>query len=627
MKKKIWFVLLILGASSAFATYDYPPLEASRGGTAQTTIASAFSSFYETVSTALGDLVYGGSSGAPTRLAGNTSATTAVLTQTGNGSVSAAPVWTTSTGTGSVVFSSSPTIATPTIGSIINVGNNLNVEDSTDNTKVMAFNASNNTTGKTLTVVANQTNSEQINFPNITANDTLAALGLAQTFSAANTFSAAGTALTVTNNATISGTLTEGNIKNASNVLNIEDSTDTTKIIALNASGNTTGKKLTISSGQTNSETLTIPNITASDTLATLGLAQTFSGATVLSSTLGVGTSPSATRIVSVNETSTLNQTVEMGLASEPTFSSSATTSIRGFHSGITQAASITTSAAYNYFAGTTTKGAGSTITNLVDFYSGNAENHPASNNAVIADNTSFTGNWFINQSGTDNSTFGGQIATTANTAGVLVKPSTSTNLAYLEFTNSGNGFVGLESSTGGSAITGTSAYEMFVSPGISKKFAIGYNNGTGIALEIDTSGNVFIPQTTTGTNADFLCMASTGQILRQTTACTISSRRFKENIESLSDGTGLEDVMALHPVQFNMKKADQTKNPDVNGQKTQTGLIAEEVEKVDPRLAVYEQDGKTPKSYRQEAVISVLIKAIQEQQAEIELLKKACSK
>mgnify|MGYP001598133154 CR=1 FL=1 len=49
-------------------------------------------------------------------------------------------------------------------------------------------------------------------FPAITANDTLAALGLAQTFSGAITLSAGGTALTVTNNATITGTATVGTL-------------------------------------------------------------------------------------------------------------------------------------------------------------------------------------------------------------------------------------------------------------------------------------------------------------------------------------------------------------------------------------------------------------------------------
>jgi hypothetical protein len=43
--------------------------------------------------TTLGDMIYGGTTGAQTRLAGNTTATKLFLTQTGNGSVSAAPGW------------------------------------------------------------------------------------------------------------------------------------------------------------------------------------------------------------------------------------------------------------------------------------------------------------------------------------------------------------------------------------------------------------------------------------------------------------------------------------------------------------------------------------------------------
>jgi hypothetical protein len=49
-------------------------------------------------------------------LSPNTSATIKVLTQTGDGTNGNAPVWTTSTGTGSVVFASSPTLTTPTLG-------------------------------------------------------------------------------------------------------------------------------------------------------------------------------------------------------------------------------------------------------------------------------------------------------------------------------------------------------------------------------------------------------------------------------------------------------------------------------------------------------------------------------
>lgn len=45
--------------------------------------------------TTLGDVIYGGASGTNTRLAGNTTSTKKFLTQTGNGSVSAAPGWNT----------------------------------------------------------------------------------------------------------------------------------------------------------------------------------------------------------------------------------------------------------------------------------------------------------------------------------------------------------------------------------------------------------------------------------------------------------------------------------------------------------------------------------------------------
>lgn len=68
-------------------------LPAGNGGTGQTSVASAFTSFYESVATTLGDLVYGGASGAPTRLAGNITTAPQVLTSTGNGSVAAAPTW------------------------------------------------------------------------------------------------------------------------------------------------------------------------------------------------------------------------------------------------------------------------------------------------------------------------------------------------------------------------------------------------------------------------------------------------------------------------------------------------------------------------------------------------------
>lgn len=66
-------------------------LAINKGGTGQTTAAAAFDALGPM--SALGDIIYGGTSGTRIRLAGNTTATKKFLRQTGNGSISAAPVW------------------------------------------------------------------------------------------------------------------------------------------------------------------------------------------------------------------------------------------------------------------------------------------------------------------------------------------------------------------------------------------------------------------------------------------------------------------------------------------------------------------------------------------------------
>jgi len=66
--------------------------------------------------TLLGSLPYQSSTDTTSLLSPNTSTTIKVLTQTGDGTNGAAPVWTSSTGTGSVVFATSPTLTTPNLG-------------------------------------------------------------------------------------------------------------------------------------------------------------------------------------------------------------------------------------------------------------------------------------------------------------------------------------------------------------------------------------------------------------------------------------------------------------------------------------------------------------------------------
>lgn len=114
-----------------------------------------------------------------------------------------------------------------------------------------------------------------------------------------------------------------------------------------------------------------------------------------------------------------------------------------------------------------------------------------------------------------------------------------------------------------------------------------------------------------TGTNADFLCLAAGGIVTLQTSACTISSARFKQNIEPLRDDA-LAELGKIDVISFNMKPQAEP-NRDNNFLRTQIGVTAENVAAVDKRLAIYEQDGVTPKSYRQESMIALELAAIKQ--------------
>jgi hypothetical protein len=93
------------------------------GGTGQTTASAAFNALSPL--TTLGDLLYGGVSGAATRLAGNTTSTKQFLFQTGTGSASAAPAW------GGISAADLPVATTSVLGGVIvPTSGNLTVDGS-----------------------------------------------------------------------------------------------------------------------------------------------------------------------------------------------------------------------------------------------------------------------------------------------------------------------------------------------------------------------------------------------------------------------------------------------------------------------------------------------------------------
>ena len=146
----------------------------------------------------------------------------------------------------------------------------------------------------------------------------------------------------------------------------------------------------------------------------------------------------------------------------------------------------------------------------------------------------------------------------------------------------------------------------------------LGDTHASSTTLITAPAGGISLGNVSTGTNADFLCLSSGGVVLLQSSSCTISSRRFKTAVQPLATDA-LGEIASLPVETFRLK----AKNVDPNGQSDQIGLIAEDIARVEPRCAIYENDMKTPKSYRQECVIALLVKAIQEQQKEIEQFKR----
>jgi hypothetical protein len=93
------------------------------------------------------------------------------------------------------------------------------------------------------------------------------------------------------------------------------------------------------------------------------------------------------------------------------------------------------------------------------------------------------------------------------------------------------------------------------------------------------------------------------------------SSVRFKDDIKPMADAS--ESLLALKPVAFRYKKEiDPARIP-------QFGLVAEEVEKVNPDLVIRDKQGK-PYTVRYEAVNAMLLNEFLKEHRKVEILEKA---
>jgi hypothetical protein len=196
-----------------------------------------------------------------------------------------------------------------------------------------------------------------------------------------------------------------------------------------------------------------------------------------------------------------------------------------------------------------------------------------------------------------DRNTAIGVFALTADNSGAF---NTAVGVQALDSNTSGNLNTALGAGAGGSVTTASNV------------ICIGANVS---GANVDNScfiGNIF-GATSSGGNAVFV--NSNGRLGTLT-----SSKRFKEDITPMDKAS--EVILALRPVSFRYKqKIDPQRIP-------QFGLVAEEVEKVDPDLVIRDAEGK-PQTVRYEQINAMLLneflkehRKVEEQQATITELK-----
>ena len=212
----------------------------------------------------------------------------------------------------------------------------------------------------------------------------------------------------------------------------------------------------------------------------------------------------------------------------------------------------------------------------------------------------------------------------TTSPAGILdiYKNTNGAALLYLHNDNTGASALSalnLASDTGTATFrTYSSAFTTAVYRGNSGLFAnndLMLGGGNNAIMRITSAGNVGIGQATPVHKIDVVGTAglSTGTAWTNT-----SDIRFK-NIQSELTGSSLEKVMALRPVSFTWSELHDTKYGKDPGLKY--GFIAQDVQKVIPEFI--SQDNQGYLWYNPSGMEAILTAAIQEQQKEIEQLRR----
>ena len=284
--------------------------------------------------------------------------------------------------------------------------------------------------------------------------------------------------------------------------------------------------------------------------------------------------------------------------------------------------------------------GAGTLLSNIGDQSTGDGTQNTAIGTAALLQNNTGSKNTAAgvaalssNTTGVDNTAIGAQ-ALLSNTTGVLNNAFGFGALRTHEIGDRNNAFGGfaLLSNTSGGFNNAFGGQALQNSIG-NDNTAIGSGAGLGLVtgdgnvyLGADVQGEDGVSDSTYIRNVNTTVQSGTGfdtvtvRLVDGKLGHAVSSRRYKEDIQPMDKRS--EALFALKPVMFRYKKqVDPEQGQDY-------GLIAEEVAKVAPELAVRDREGKIS-NYRRDAINAMLLNeflkehnTVQEQGATITALR-----